>query len=219
MTLRSSRPTSGFTLVELLIGTSLSAAVMLGVLSSYIYLGRSFTRLANQQTLETEARRTLGYFAQDVQRATGVTVTPVTAPDFYITFTLPRDRNNVTQAVYYYSRNGATTSIAGNTVTVPAGSMVRILSTGYSIVGSVQTVLRNIISTDEGCYMRFYDSSGNPYDNGTAPFTPVTTYWSGVKAVSLTFATQTGVAANGTQTRVLRSTTGRLALRNKPHLQ
>src|SRR6478735_1668555 len=65
-------PSAGFTLVELLIGATLSAAIMAAVLSSYIYLGRSFGRLVNQQTLEAESRRTRAYFAQDVQSAIGL---------------------------------------------------------------------------------------------------------------------------------------------------
>src|SRR5438477_34910 len=70
------RRCAAFTLVELLIGVTLSGMVMAAVLSSYIYLGRSFGRLANQQILESEARRTLAYFTKDVQAATGISGTP-----------------------------------------------------------------------------------------------------------------------------------------------
>ena len=218
---RYSLPTtsSAFTLVELLIGAALSAAILAAVLSSYLFLGRQLTRLANQQTLETEARRTLGFFTQDVHRATGVTVSTATAPAFYITFTVPRTTAGVTQVTYYFSRAAATPSISGTTVTVPANSLVRVESTGSAIVGSAQVILRNVISTDEGCAMRFFDASGNPYDNGSAPFTPVTTYWPGVRFASLQFITQTGTAAAGVQTPQLRMTSGRLALRNRNFLQ
>jgi len=213
------RKSSGFTLVEILIGAALSAAVMAAVLSSYLFLGRQLTRLAHQQTLETQARRTLGFFTQDVQRATGVTVTAVTAPEFNITFSVPRTTAGVTQVTYYFSRAGASPSISGTTVTVPANSLVRVESTGSAIVGQAQVILRHVISNNAGCAMRFFDASGNPYDSGSPPYTPVTTYWPGVRFASLQFITQTGTAAAGSQTPPLRMTSGRLALRNRGFLQ
>ena len=75
MRLRRQNPQAAFTLVELMIGSALAATIMAAVLSTYIYLGRGLARLANQQTLETEARRTLAYFTQDVQSASGLTDT------------------------------------------------------------------------------------------------------------------------------------------------
>jgi prepilin-type N-terminal cleavage/methylation domain-containing protein len=213
------KPTRGFTLVELLVGATLSAAVMAAVLSSYIYLGRNLARLANQQTLEVEGRRTLGFFAQDVQKATGVTITSLTAPDFSVNFALANNGSGATQVVYYYSQAGATPSIFGNTITVPANSLVRILGTGTAITQPAQVVLRNIVAVNEGCYIRYYDASGNPYDNGSAPYTPITTYASGIKQVELQFNTQLGNSSNGTRTLVYKMISGRLTLRNKPFLQ
>lgn len=210
----------GFTLVELLIGASLSAAIMAAVLSSYIYLGRGLTRLGNQQTVEMEARRTIAYFAQDIQSASGVSFTSVTAPDFYVTFTLANSGTNgvATQVTYYYSRDGATPSICGNTVTVPAHALVRALGTGSALTQPAQVILRNIVSTDDGCYLRFYDSSGSAYDNGSAPYTTVTTYSAGIKQAALAFNTQLGNASNGTRTPIYSVASSRLVLRNKTFL-
>ena len=46
-----------FTLVEVLIGSSLAAIVLAAVLTGFLYLGRSMARLANYQTL--------GYLVRD----------------------------------------------------------------------------------------------------------------------------------------------------------
>ncbi len=165
---------AGFTLVELLIGASLSAAIMAAVLSSYIYMGRNLTRLGNQQILETEARRTLGYFAQDVQAAMSVSVaTGLTAPSFQVTFLVISGGGSTRQIIYFYNSTGSpiTRSISGNNVTIPANSLIRIVSTGSAIIPPIQTLLRNIVSTSDGCYIRFFDSSGNASDNGNAPYT------------------------------------------------
>ena len=68
---RSLQSRAGFTLVELLVGMSLALVVMTGVLSTFSFLGRNLNRLANQQKLESEGRRALAYFAQDVRMASG----------------------------------------------------------------------------------------------------------------------------------------------------
>jgi prepilin-type N-terminal cleavage/methylation domain-containing protein len=71
MTRRPSRA-AGFTLVEVLVAASMSAVVMVGVLSSFIFLGRNLTRLANHQALENEAREALGYLQRDFRQASAI---------------------------------------------------------------------------------------------------------------------------------------------------
>ncbi len=216
-----SSPIAAFTLVELMVGATLAAAVMAAVLSSYIYLARNLGRLANQQTLETEARRTLAYFTQDVQSATGMSVTALTAPDFSITFTLANNgaSGTTTQVTYYYSRDGAATSICGTSVTVAAHTLIRATGTGSALTQPAQTLLRNIVTSDDGCAIRFYDGSGTAFDNGSAPYTPtVTSYAKGIKLASLQFSTQLGTAAAGNRTQVYPISSGRILFRNKPSL-
>lgn len=218
--MRFRRPnTSGaFTLVELMVGATLSAAVMAAVLSSYIYLGRGLARLGNQQILETQARRTLAYFAYDVQSATGLTIASVSAPDFSVTFSQPTSPSGVTKVTYYYSQTGTSASIAGNTVMIPAHSLVRVPNTGTALVGPPQTVLSNITETTDGCFVRYYDVAGSSYDNDTAPYTPITNYSLGIKQVALNFRTQLGSSASGNQTVAYTWATGRLVFRNRSFL-
>lgn len=63
---------SGFTLVEVLIGSTLAAIVLAGVLTSFVFLGRSLTRLANYQMLEARSREALTYLHDDFTVATAV---------------------------------------------------------------------------------------------------------------------------------------------------
>ena len=128
----------GFTLVELLIGATLSAAVMAAVLSSYIFVGRNLARLANQQVLETEGRRTLAYFARDIRLASGLSGTPSATS---VTLSQPTSTGTTTVA---YSYNSG----AGTLTRTPAS-------------GTAQVLLRNI--TASGLTIRYYDTSGNPY--------------------------------------------------------
>jgi len=128
----------GFTLVELLIGATLSAAIMAAVLSSYIYMGRQLARLANQQILETEARRTLAYFARDVRLASGISGTPSAT-----SLTLSQPTSTGTTTVAYSYNSGA-----GTLTRTPAS-------------GTPQVLLSNI--TTSGLTIRYYDGSNNPY--------------------------------------------------------
>lgn len=191
MTLRGAS-SRAFTLVELLIGATLSAAVMAAVLSSYIYLGRSLNRLTNQQTLETEARRTLDTFTNDVQLATGID-TAATVSASTVRLTIPSTTGATTTVTYTFTNDAGGN---GTFVRTPSG-------------GTAQTLLRNI--TNNGLTIRYYDSAGTEY-------TSYTNYLPGIKQLALEFSTQTGVAASGTRTLVHRVVSSRILLRNRGFL-
>ncbi len=65
-------PSRGFTLVEMLVSMSLAATILAAVLSSFVFLGRNLTRLANYQTLETKGREALAYLRRDLAVAEAV---------------------------------------------------------------------------------------------------------------------------------------------------
>jgi prepilin-type N-terminal cleavage/methylation domain-containing protein len=199
---------AGFTLVELMVGATLSAAIMAAVLSSYIYLGRGLARLANQQTLDTEARRTLAYFTQDVQSSSGLTDT-ANLSDSRLSLVVPSvtGTNTVT---YYYNNTAsdAAVTVNGISVTMTANALTRCVYNGSTV--TTVLLLRNV--TSSGLTLKYYDNAGNPY-------TSYVNYLPGIKQVSLQFTTQLGTAANNTQTLAYSSSTGRLILRNGTFLQ
>lgn len=223
---RSIAQAAAFTLVELLVGATLSAAIMAAVLSSYIYLARNLGRLTTQQTLETESRRALAYFAQDVQSSTGL-ATSITPANYKLALTVPTATgSNV--VIYYYNSTAATTSTESDTVVIYSTNvamrrqgLTRCVYNGTTVTS--QILLRNITdnnaSTTSDLYFRFYDAAGNPYDNGSVPYTTGTTYFSGVKQLTMQFSTQAGTAAAGTRTVVNQVASGRLVMRNRPLLQ
>jgi Tfp pilus assembly protein PilW len=200
---------SGFTLLELLIGMSLSMLIMGAVLSSYVYLGRNFTRSlgissANQPNMETQARRTLGYFTEDVRMASGISGTPSASS---LTLTLPTGTG--TKNVAYYFNNtaaAATVTLAGYSTTVPAFALTRVDgSTGAA------KILHSSLLT---CTFNYYDTSGNPYtifDSSNSGFSS----FSGIKQLAIAFTSQAGSSTNGTLTQVYQSESSRLLIRNK----
>lgn len=62
----------GFTLVEVLIAGSIGSVVLMGVLSTFLFLGRSQANIANYADMERQAREGLEYFAQDVRQASAL---------------------------------------------------------------------------------------------------------------------------------------------------
>ncbi|HWA28372.1 MAG TPA: hypothetical protein VG734_22170 [Lacunisphaera sp.] len=173
------------------------------MLSSYIFLARNFARITNQQTLESESRRTLATFAKDVEAASGISGTPSNSA---VTFILPTTTGATTTVAYAYD------STAGTFTRTPSG-------------GSALVLLRNITdnnaSTTADLYIRYYDGTteNHPFDNGSSPYTTITTYATSIRQVSLQFSTQLGVSASGTRTAVYQAGTGRLLIRNGTLLQ
>jgi prepilin-type N-terminal cleavage/methylation domain-containing protein len=62
----------GFTLLEVLISSSLAGVVMVAVLSSFLFIGRNLSRLASYQALESESRKALAYLRRDFSLAQAV---------------------------------------------------------------------------------------------------------------------------------------------------
>lgn len=201
---------AGFTLVELLVGMTLALIVMTAVLSTFGFLGRNLNRLANQQQLESEARRALAYFAQDVRMASGLS----SPGDAQLELAVPAGTATRKVIYYYNSAATATTVSIGATgdqvsVTAPGNSLVRFYeNTASPNTGSTVTLLRNLLS----CDFDYRDVS----DNAVTDFTNKI---SSIKKVALEFRSQTGVANNGTLTPVYPGASPFLAIRNKPLLE
>ena len=93
----------GFTLVELMIGATLGSFVLVGVLTSFLLLGRSGAGAVSYSIMETQARRALEEFSQDVRMASdvdwnGTTSITLLVPNNYIDVAVPANNNRVTYA-------------------------------------------------------------------------------------------------------------------------
>lgn len=67
------RRSGGFTLAEMMIGATISTFVLAGVLSTFLFLGRSGANLQNYSDMEAQARSALEQFAQDTRQASAIT--------------------------------------------------------------------------------------------------------------------------------------------------
>lgn len=120
----------GFTLVEVMISAGLGAFILAAVLSTFLMMGRSGANLQNYSDMESQARKALEIFAEDVRQASNVTWNSSVS----MTLTV----NSVT-TVYEYDSSTATfyRRVPGETRTlitgVTSGSFV---FTAYNVNGT-----------------------------------------------------------------------------------
>lgn len=79
------RQPRAFTLPEVLIASTLSVCVMAGVLGAFLFFGRTGLAVGHYQAMETELRRGLEIFSEDVRMATDIRWTD----PWRITLTVP----------------------------------------------------------------------------------------------------------------------------------
>lgn len=72
------RTRRGFTLVEVLISSSLAAFILTGVMTTFLFLGRSGANIQNYNDMESQSRRGLEQFAEDVRQASAIVWTSST---------------------------------------------------------------------------------------------------------------------------------------------
>jgi Tfp pilus assembly protein PilW len=61
------------TLVELMVATSLGALIMTGILTVFLFIGRTSANMSSYVDLESQARESLELFAQDARQASSIT--------------------------------------------------------------------------------------------------------------------------------------------------
>jgi prepilin-type N-terminal cleavage/methylation domain-containing protein len=63
------RPERGFTLVEVMVGATLSSFLLVGVLSTVLLMGRSSANIVHYSDIEAKARKSLEYFSREARLA------------------------------------------------------------------------------------------------------------------------------------------------------
>jgi hypothetical protein len=207
-----SKPGAGFTLVEVIIGMTLSLMVLAAVLGSYVFLARNFTRSlgigsATDPNLEAQGRRALAYFSQDVDQGSGFSGI-LSSTEFTITVPGETGAKSIT---YYFNTTSGYVPVYG--ITAKPNSLTRIDQQTTTAI----TLHTNILEPPDAIAPRFdyYDASGNVY---TAATLNAGNYLSGIKQLSMTFSSQVGSADKQTLSQVYVTSSPRSILRNKQFL-
>jgi prepilin-type N-terminal cleavage/methylation domain-containing protein len=75
---------TGFTLVEVLISSTLASFILAGVISTFLFLGRSGANIQNYNDMESQARRALEQFAQDTRQASSIVWKATDSVELYV---------------------------------------------------------------------------------------------------------------------------------------
>ncbi len=92
----------GFTLVEMMVAAGISAMVLTGIMTTFLFLGRTGARFQNYNDMEAQTRRTLELFAQDVRQASTITWNSEDSVTFTVnglTVTYTNTSNNFTRQI------------------------------------------------------------------------------------------------------------------------
>src|SRR5687767_4404480 len=111
----------GFTLVELMAASGLSTIILMGLLSSFVLIGKNSYNAANYSMMEAESRRALEMFTQEARMAQNLTwnnaysvtlsvVTATSTPES-VTYAYDSGTTGVT-AKCFYRKTGTATSTA-----------------------------------------------------------------------------------------------------------
>jgi prepilin-type N-terminal cleavage/methylation domain-containing protein len=120
----------GFTLVEVMIGATLSSFILAGVLSAFLFMGRSGANLRNYSDMESQARKSLEVFAEDVRQASAISW----ASNVSLTLTV-----NLVPITYSYdsSTDNFSRTVSGTTTTLISGITDGTFSfKSYNVAGS-----------------------------------------------------------------------------------
>ncbi len=127
----------GMSLVEVMIGASLAAFVLAGVISTFLFLGRSGANISNYSEMETEARTGLEYFAQDTRQASDLYWNSASSVSLTV--------SGATITYSYSSADETFSRRAGGTTTVLVEGVSDFEFSGYMITGA--TVNTSDLST------------------------------------------------------------------------
>ena len=147
----------GFTLVEVMVATSLAAILLTAVLGAYLFLGRNLTRLVNFQGQDVYSRKALRYFTTDVSSAIQLTTTS----DVALTLTKPTAGANVTVSYSYSSGAGTLMRTEGATTVKVLTGLTAFSFTYYSESGTVITGSPQSVKAVEFSYTSAAGSSGS----------------------------------------------------------
>ena len=128
----------GFSLVEVLIGSTISTFILAGVLTAFLFLGRSGANIGNYSEMEKEARRGLELFAEDTRQAVNLYWNSATS----VRLTMPPSGAVGTTITYsYIARSGTfVRQVTVGTLVHPPATLIQGVAafsfSGYMITGT-----------------------------------------------------------------------------------
>jgi len=191
-----------------MIGSTLGAFILAGVLSTFLFMGRSGANIQNYTDMETQARKALEYFAEDTRQASAIT---------WVTKNQVKLTVNTIYYVYYTYADGATANTGTLTRLITLVSNGSTVSTTVLLTGIVNPTSRSS-DTDTACtpFFRGYNLNGVEFkaiEYATPSAADLTAASTGTKQLQISMeAMRTSRTVNSATNTVL---SARFILRNK----
>jgi prepilin-type N-terminal cleavage/methylation domain-containing protein len=154
------RPGRGFTLVEVMIGATISSFLLVGVLSTFLLMGRTSANIINYADIEAKARKSLEYFSREARLAYNVSSYSATSVTLSIpdTTAAPKGTGTGSYSVTYTfdTANGLLTR-TGPPIDDP---------TGTSTTETLLTGVQQISGTPFLNYFRYVRPTSYPLGQG-----------------------------------------------------
>ncbi len=122
--IKSRRSVRGFTLTEVMISAAISSFILLGILQTFLMIGRTGFNAANYCVMEAQSRRAMETFSQEIRMARAITWNSNTS----VTLTVPTSSSTYT-VTYAYTTTALTSPgvIPANAFYRDDGSSTRVL--------------------------------------------------------------------------------------------
>lgn len=189
----------GFTLVEILIATVLAVMVLLGVMTTFVFMARTGYVAWNYTALEVEARKALELFSREARMANGVSAYSSSS----VTFTIPDSTYDRTATLYSVTYAFNTTNHTFTRTGPPINDPTGTVSTT-----TLATQVQQIGTTD---FIRYFRYVTGGYQSGFTSNTAASP--AEIKQVELNFVAQRVQTGAGASTDKVLS--ARFILRNK----
>lgn len=113
-----------------MVGAALSTIVLAGTLSTFLFLGRSGANIQNYTDMESQARKSLEVFAEDVRQASAITW------NSSVNVTLVVNSANVTYAYTSATGSFARTDASGTRTLITGITAGTFLFRSYNVAGA-----------------------------------------------------------------------------------
>jgi Tfp pilus assembly protein PilW len=147
---RTKRPQfGGFTLVELIVGATISGFILTGVLTSFLMLGRLSTSVQQYTEIEAKARKSLEQLSRDVRLAYFVNAASATSVELWLPDSTSTRNVHTTTVIYTYDATNS--KITRSEKAEPSGT---------AVVTDLVTGVQPITGTNVFNYYRYNTAAG-----------------------------------------------------------